>query len=213
MALSHLATRADKPSMQTTRSIYHGFCFPPEVIAHAVFLYHRFPLSLRDVEDLLAQRGIAVSYETIRRWCRRFGPLYARNVRRQRPTAGEHWLLDEVFLQIQGRCQYLWRAIDQDGDILDILMQRRRNGEQPHGLFVSCSNSNNGRRIGWSRTSWPAIASRIGRREQASPTIRRSTQTIESKHLTAAPESESDRCCDFGRPETHNGFSVFKRPY
>ena len=128
MALSHLATRADKPSMQTTRSIYRGFCFPPEVIAHAVFLYHRFPLSLRDVEDLLAQRGIAVSYETIRRWCRRFGPHYARNVRRQRPTAGDHWLLDEVFLQIRGRRQYLWRAIDQDGDILDILMQRRRNG-------------------------------------------------------------------------------------
>ena len=127
-ALSHLATRADKPSMQTTRSIYRGFCFPPEVIAHAGFLYHRFPLSLRDVEDLLAQRGIAVSYETIRRWCRRFGPHYARNVRRQRPTAGDHWLLDEVFLQIQGRRQYLWRAIDQDGDILDILMQRRRNG-------------------------------------------------------------------------------------
>ena len=127
-ALSHLATRADKPSMQTTRSIYRGFCFPPEVIAHAVFLYHRFPLSLRDVEDLLAQRGIAVSYETIRRWCRRFGPHYARNVRRQRPTAGDHWLLDEVFLQIQGRRQYLWRAIDQDGDILDILMQRRRKG-------------------------------------------------------------------------------------
>ena len=74
--------------MQTTRSIYRGFCFPPEVIAHAVFLYHRFPLSLRDVEDLLAQRGIAVSYETIRRWCRRFGPHYARNVRRQRPTTG-----------------------------------------------------------------------------------------------------------------------------
>ena len=114
--------------MQTTRSIYRGFCFPPEVIAHAVFLYHRFPLSLRDVEDLLAQRGIAVSYETIRRWCRRFGPHYARNVRRQQPTAGDHWLLDEVFLQIQGRRQYLWRAIDQDGDILDILMQRRRNG-------------------------------------------------------------------------------------
>ena len=114
--------------MQTTRSIYRGFCFPPEVIAHAVFLYHRFSLSLRDVEDLLAQRGIAVSYETIRRWCRRFGPHYARNVRRQRPTAGDHWLLDEVFLQIQGRRQYLWRAIDQDGDSLDILMQRRRNG-------------------------------------------------------------------------------------
>ena len=109
--------------MQTTRSIYRGFCFPPEVIAHAVFLYHRFPLSLQDVEDLLAQRGIAVSYETIRRWCRRFGPHYVRNVRRQRPTAGDHWLLDEVFLQIQGRRQYLWRAIDQDGDILDILMQ------------------------------------------------------------------------------------------
>ena len=87
-ALSHLATRADKPSMKTTRSIYRGFCFPPEFIAHAGFLYHRFPLSLRDVEDRRAQRGIAVSSETMRRGCRRFGPHDARDVRRQRATTG-----------------------------------------------------------------------------------------------------------------------------
>ena len=112
--------------MNATRSIYRGFCFSVEIISHAVFLYHRFPLSLRDIEDLLAERGIIVRYETIRRWCRRFGPHYAHNLRRQQPTSGDHWFLDEVFVTIQGRRQYLWRAIDQDGDVIDILLQPQR---------------------------------------------------------------------------------------
>jgi len=121
--------------MKARRSIYRGFCFPAEVIAHAVFLYHRFPLSFRDVEDLLAERGIVVSYETIRRWCCRFGPYYAQNLRQQQPTLGDHWLLDEVFVNTQGQGHYLWRAIDQDGDIVDILVQRRRNGRAAKRFF------------------------------------------------------------------------------
>ena len=121
--------------MNTTRSLYHGFCFPAEAIPHSVLLYHLFSLSLRDVEDLLAQRGIAVSYETIRRWCHRFGPQYARTLRQEQRTLGENWFMDEVFVTIQGQRHYLWRAIDQDGDVIDILLQRRRNGQAAKRFF------------------------------------------------------------------------------
>ncbi len=106
---------------------YHGYRFPPEIISHAVWLYHRFCLSFRDAEDLLAQRGVTVTYETIRQWCRTFGPAYARTLRRRRGQMGDTWHLDELFVNIQGRQQYLWRAVDQDGDVIDILLQPRRD--------------------------------------------------------------------------------------
>ena len=97
------------------------------IISHAVWLYHRFCLSFRDAEDLLAQRGITVSYETIRQWCRTFGPAYARTLRRRRGRMGDTWYLDELFVNVQGERQYLWRAVDQDGDVIDILIQSRRD--------------------------------------------------------------------------------------
>ena len=106
---------------------YHGYRFPPDIIAHAVWLYFRFHLSFRDVEDLLAQRGVTVTYETIRRWCRTFGRVYARRLRQRRGRLGDTWYLDEVFVTLNGRQQYLWRAVDEDGDLLDILVQSRRN--------------------------------------------------------------------------------------
>ena len=106
---------------------YHGYRFPPEIISHAIWLYHRFGLSFRDVEDLLAQRDITVTYETIRQWCQRFGPVYARRLRRRRGRMGDTWHLDELFVTIHGRQQYLWRAVDEDGDVIDILVQSRRN--------------------------------------------------------------------------------------
>ena len=106
---------------------YHGYRFPPEIISHAVWLYHRFCLSFRDTEDLLAQRGITVSYETIRHWCRTFGPAYAQALRRRRGRMGDTWYLDELVVTMQGRRQYLWRAVDQDGDVIDNLVQSRRN--------------------------------------------------------------------------------------
>ena len=106
---------------------YHGYRFPPDIIAHAVWLYFRFSLSFRDVEDLLAQRGITVTYETIRRWCRTFGRAYARRLRQRRGRLGDTWHLDELFVTLHGRQQYLWRAVDEDGDVLDILVQSRRN--------------------------------------------------------------------------------------
>ncbi len=113
--------------MTTPLPSYRGYRFPAEIISHAVWLYHRFCLSFRDVEDLLAQRGVTVSYETIRHWCQTFGLDYARTLRRRRGQLGDTWYLDEVFVTFHGRRQYLWRAVDQDGDLLDILVQTRRD--------------------------------------------------------------------------------------
>ncbi len=113
--------------MKTNRGCYHGYRFPPEIISHAVWLYHRFCLSFRDVEELLAERGIVVSYETIRQWCQKFGPHYARTLRRRQGRLGDIWHLDELFVNIQGKQHYLWRAVDQDGDVIDILVQQHRD--------------------------------------------------------------------------------------
>ena len=99
----------------------------PEIISHAVWLYHRFGVSFRDVEDLLAQRGITVSYEAIRLWCLTFGSAYARRLKCRQGRRGDIWHLDEVFVTIQGRRHYLWRAVDQDGDVIDMLVQSRRD--------------------------------------------------------------------------------------
>ncbi len=107
------------------KSQYRGHRFPPEIISHAIRLYHRFTLSFRDVEDLLAERGILVSYEAIRYWCRKFGPAYARNLRRRQGRLGDIWHVDELFITIQGQRLYLWRAVDQDGDVIDILVTKR----------------------------------------------------------------------------------------
>jgi putative transposase len=101
--------------------------FPPEIIRQAIWLYLRFTLSYRDVEELLAERGLDVSYETIRRWVLKFGPAYARNLRRLQPRPADTWHLDEMVVSIQGRRMYLWRAVDSEGEILDILVQPRRD--------------------------------------------------------------------------------------
>ena len=114
---------------------YHGYRFPPEIISHAVWLYHRFGLSFRDAEDLLAQRGVTVTHETIRRWCRTFGPQYARALRRRRGRMGDTWYLDELFVTIQGRRQYLWRAVAEDGDVIELLVQSRRNRRAAERFF------------------------------------------------------------------------------
>ncbi len=106
---------------------YRGHRFPLEIISYAVWLYYRFSLSLRDVEELLAERGVVVSYETVRQWTLKFGQMYANELRRRRAQTGDKWHLDEVFLSINGKTRYLWRAVDQHGRVLDILVQRRRN--------------------------------------------------------------------------------------
>jgi putative transposase len=101
--------------------------FPPVVIRHAVWLYMRFTLSYRDVEDLLAERGLDISYETVRRWVLKFGPLFARELRHRRPRPTARWHLDEMAVMIAGRRFWLWRAVDDEGEVLDLLVQRRRD--------------------------------------------------------------------------------------
>ena len=106
---------------------YAGYRFPPVIIQQAVWLYARFTLSFRDVEDLLAERGIMVSYETVRRWVRYFGPTIAADLRRRRPKPHSTWHLDEVFIRIDGRLVYLWRAVDAEGEVLDVVVQSKRD--------------------------------------------------------------------------------------
>src|ERR1700724_1866496 len=113
-----------------------GFRFPPEIMSHAVWLYFRFSLSFRDVEELLAQRGIVVTYETVRQWCLKFGQTYANELRRRRrPRCGDKCHMDEVFLTIRGERHYLWRAVDQDGNVLDMRVQSRRVPRKPPNDF------------------------------------------------------------------------------
>jgi transposase-like protein len=106
---------------------YDGYRFPPEIIQRAIWLYFRFTLSFRDVEDLLAERGITVSYETVRRWVNHFEPMIAADLRKRRPKPYTTWHLDEVYLKISGRTVYLWRAVDAEGEVLDVLVQSKRN--------------------------------------------------------------------------------------
>src|SRR6266403_2791076 len=113
--------------MYTYESLYRRHRFPAEIISHCVWLYFRFAMSFRDVEEILAMRGVSLSYETFREWCLKFGQTYANGLRRKSPRSGDRWHLDEVFLKINGRAHYLWRAVDQDGDVLDILVQSRRD--------------------------------------------------------------------------------------
>ena len=114
---------------------YKNHRFPVEIISHGVWLYYRFCLSYRDVEELLFIRGVIVSYEAIRKWCRKFGQAYANQLRRRRPKPGDKWHLDEVFLTINGERYYLWRAVDQEGNVLDILVQRRRDKQAAKKFF------------------------------------------------------------------------------
>jgi hypothetical protein len=116
------------PVVQPTKKIsYSGYRFPPEIIQQSIWLYVRFTLSLRDVEDLLAERGVPVSHETVRRWVNLFGPMIAADLRKRRPKPHPTWHLDEVYLKIDGRMVYPWRATDAEGEVLDVLVQSKRN--------------------------------------------------------------------------------------
>src|ERR687889_2561568 len=116
---------------------YSRHQFPPVVIQHAVWLYLRFTLSYRDVEDLLAERGLDISYETIRRWVLKFGPAVARRLRQLRPKPSPRWHLDEMAVRIAGEQMYLWRAVDDEGEVLDVLVQRRRDRHAARKLMRS----------------------------------------------------------------------------
>src|ERR671931_2171568 len=120
---------------RSARSRYAGFRFPPEIIGHAVWLYFRFPLSLRMVEEMLAARGIIVSHETVRQWALKFGQECANQIRRRLPGAGDKWHLDEVAINIAGATHWLWRAVDQHGIVLDMLVQSRRDAKAAKRLL------------------------------------------------------------------------------
>jgi putative transposase len=115
---------------------YKNHRFPPQIIARAIWLYFRFPLSLRLIEEMLLERGIVVSYETIRRWGRKFGAAYAKQLRRKKPSRKDIWHLDEVVISIAGRKHWLWRAVDQDGYVLDEIVQARRDTKAAKRLLV-----------------------------------------------------------------------------
>ena len=121
--------------MTPDRIRYAGYRFPCEIISHAVWLYFRFPLGLRIVEELLAARGITVSHETVRQWARKFGQPFANRIRRRLPRTGDKWHLDEVVLKIAGVKHWLWRAVDQTGIVLDVLVQRRRDKQAAKRLL------------------------------------------------------------------------------
>src|SRR5215469_15996089 len=122
---------------------YHRHRFPPEIIQHAIWLYLRFTLSYRDVEELLAERGLDSSYETVRGWVLKFGPTIARRLRQGRPRPSDRWHLDEMVIRIAGVRLYLWRAVDHEGEVLDLLVQRRR--EHSSGAEVDAQASQEAR--------------------------------------------------------------------
>ena len=109
--------------------------FPPEIVQHTVWLYHRFNLSARDIEDLMAERGVSISYESIRLWCIKFGPKYTKRLRRRHQGYGDTFFIDEVFVKVQGKQHYLWRAVDQDGEVVDVFLQSRRDGKAAVRFF------------------------------------------------------------------------------
>lgn len=114
--------------MENPERLYKRHRFPAEIIQYAVWLYYRFNLSHRDIEDLLAEKGILVSYEAIRLWCNKFGPQFARRLQHRHRGFGDTFFIDEVFVKIRGKQRYLWRAVDQDGEVIDVLLQSRRDG-------------------------------------------------------------------------------------
>ncbi len=136
-------------------NIYKRYRFPPEIIHYTVLLYHRFSLSHRYIEDLLCERGIQVSYEAIRLWCNKFGPEYASRLKKKRKGFGDTFYIDEVFVKINGVLHYLWRAVDQDGDVIDVYLQKRRDSHTAKRFFKRLLKSNQGK-------PWKIVTDKMG---------------------------------------------------
>ena len=122
-------------------ALYRRHRFPPEIISTAVWLYFRFPLSLRMVEEMLAARGICVSYETVRQWARKFGRKFSDQIRQRAPLRGDKWHLDEAVISIAGETYWLWRAVDQNGFVLDVLVQKRRDAHAARRILTKLLKS------------------------------------------------------------------------
>ena len=139
---------------------YRRHQFPPEIIRHAIWLYLRFTLSYRDVEELLAERGLDISYETVRRWVLKFGPAIARRLRQCRPRPSDRWRSDEMVVRIAGERMYLWRAVDDEGEVLDMLVQRRRDTQAALPLMRKLFKKQGFVPNVWSPTSCPPTPAR-----------------------------------------------------
>ncbi len=189
-------------------SLYRGHRFPPEMISYAVWLYHRFTLSFRDVEDLLAERGVTVSYEAIRFWCRKFGPAYVHTLRRRQGRLGDIWHVDEVFITIRGQRHYLWRALNQDGDVLDILVTRHRDKRAAKRFFRKVLKHHG--RLPWQLVtdklrSYPAATEKFSHLSAIEPA---STRTTKLKFPTNTPGSRNAKCVASNQRPKSNDFSA-----
>ncbi|HZA15597.1 MAG TPA: IS6 family transposase [Pseudonocardiaceae bacterium] len=161
---------------------YRGFRYPAELISHCVWLYHRFPLSFREVQEMMAQRGVVVSHETIRQWCAKFGQSYANALRRRRARPGDKWHLDEVFITINGKTHYLWRAVDQHGNVLDILVTSRRDTKAATRFFRKLLT-------GLQYVPRVLVTDKLGRYHAARWRVLRSVEHRQSKYLNNRAEN------------------------
>ena len=178
--------------MKTTSNPYKRHRFPSEIIQYAVWLYYRFNLSHRDNEDLLSERGINVSYESIRLWCNKFGQTYAKRLKLRHQGFGDTFYIDEVFVKIQGKQQYLWRAVDQDGEVVDVFLQSRRDGKAAKRFFKRLLKNHNSepRRIVTDKLRSYGVA----HRELIPDTIHDTTQYANNRaELSHQPTRERER--------------------
>ena len=173
-------------------NIYAGYRYPAQIISHAVWLYHRFTLSFRDIEELLAARGIVVSYETIRQWCKKYGAIYCNKIKKNRGQLGDTWYLDEVFIKINGVLHYLWRAVDQDGDEIDILVQKRKNKAAAMRFFKRLLKGQGGTPL---KVVTDKLASYSAAKKELMPSAEHSTVQYENNgcELSHQPTRQQER--------------------
>ena len=167
-------------------TIYKRHRFPSDIISYAVWLYYRFNLSHRDIEDLLAERGITVSREAIRLWCIKFGDIYTRRLKRKHRGYGDTFYIDEVFVKIKGKQHYLWRAVDQDGEVVDVYLQTRRDGAAAKRFFRRLLRSYGGepRKIVTDKLRSYGVAHR-----ELMPGVIRSTEQYENNRAEQSHEA------------------------
>jgi putative transposase len=173
-------------------NIYAGYRYPAQIISHAVWLYHRFTISFRDIEELLAARGINVSYETVRNWCFKFGNQYCGQIRKGRGQLGDTWFLDEVFIKINGVLHYLWRAVDQDGDEIDILVQKRKDKKAAIRFFKKLLK---GQQVAPIKIVTDKLKSYSAAKRELMPSVDHSTEQYENNgcELSHQPSRQQER--------------------
>jgi transposase-like protein len=192
---------------------YTGYRFPSDVIQRAVWMYLRFTRSYRDVEDLLAERGVEVSYETIRRWVTTFGPVIARRLRTRRPVPHRRWHLDEMFVQIGGKQMYLWRAVDAEGEVLEVLVQARRDAVAARKLMRKLLRKQGIAPTAWVTDKCPAYgAALVICGSTAYPTYGPSGKTTGPRARTFRFDDASGSDKDLNRPPRHSGSCRFMPP-